>query len=294
MTSLQIEYFLKTAEQLSFSKAAQELYVSQPSVSRQIHQLEKELGYTLFDRSCKNSVSLTAAGMVFRDTFARAVGDLEQAQQAAAAVSRQAQLTLNVGVGSGWDLSAPLQQFRQHARRLYPHAEITFECSDFRDMRSRVHSGSLDAMICTKTSLISFDNLEVVHIADFESRAYVRRGLLCPEHEPLQLKHFGGQSLWMLDEKESPMAMEYARIVFQAAHVQVSPVYAPNRDTILQALLLGDGVAVFDQYMRFADDPRLTWLRLDDSIPICVAWRQDNRNPLLSCLADELRQYGWA
>ena len=43
MTSLQVQYFLKVAESMSFSKAAEELYVSQPSVSRQIQRLEEEL-----------------------------------------------------------------------------------------------------------------------------------------------------------------------------------------------------------------------------------------------------------
>ena len=44
MTFLQIQYFLKTAECMSFSQAARQLYVTQPSVSRQIKQLEQELG----------------------------------------------------------------------------------------------------------------------------------------------------------------------------------------------------------------------------------------------------------
>ena len=43
MTDLQIRYFLQVADSLSFSKAAQELFVSQPSVSRQIQRLEEEL-----------------------------------------------------------------------------------------------------------------------------------------------------------------------------------------------------------------------------------------------------------
>ena len=290
MTSLQIEYFLKTAELLSFSRAAQALYVSQPSVSRQIRQLEQELGYTLFDRSCKNAVTLTAAGMVFRDTFARAVDNLEQAQKAAGVVSGQARLSLRVGVGNGWDLSDALQHFRERALRLYPGSEIAFECAEFRDMRSRIRSGALDAMICTKTSLINFDRLEIVHIADFESHAYVRGGLLRPAGETLCLRDFDGQDLLMLDEEESPMAMEYARIIFQNAHVQVNPVYKPNRDTILQALLMGEGIAVFDRYMRFADDERLARMSMHDNIPICAAWRKENGNPLLACLAQSLRE----
>lgn len=50
MTELQIRYFFKVSEHLSFTQAAQELYVSQPSVSGQITELEAELGFKLFER----------------------------------------------------------------------------------------------------------------------------------------------------------------------------------------------------------------------------------------------------
>ena len=50
MNDLQIEYFLAAARNMSFSKAAQELFVSQPAISRQILALEQELGCPLVER----------------------------------------------------------------------------------------------------------------------------------------------------------------------------------------------------------------------------------------------------
>jgi LysR family transcriptional regulator, transcription activator of glutamate synthase operon len=60
----QVEYFLQIIDSGSFSAAADELYISQSSLSKQIMALEKDLGCTLFDRS-KRRVSLTAAGSAF-------------------------------------------------------------------------------------------------------------------------------------------------------------------------------------------------------------------------------------
>ena len=113
MTSLQITYFLKVAECMSFSKAAEELYVSQPSVSRQVRQLEEELGFQLFDRTLKHQISLTAAGMVFRDSFMRFAQGYQQARAAATEMSRQATLRLRVGITQNWDVTEALMRFQE-------------------------------------------------------------------------------------------------------------------------------------------------------------------------------------
>ena len=287
MNSLQIRYFLKVANCLSFSRAAAELYVSQPSVSRQVKLLEEELGYALFDRTEKKRVRLTSAGMIFRESFQTAVQGLEQAKAAAGEAAARSPLRLRLGVGAGWDISEKLVRFRSRVCREYPQAEMIFECSPFLTLREKLQRGELDAILCTKTSILDFDGLEVVQVANLESRAYVRRGVLRPEDEPLRIEDFNEKSLLMLHESESPMAMELVQIQFQAMQVKVNPVWLPNRDTILQAVLMGDGFTVFDQYMYFRDDPRLTFYRLEDVIPICVLWKKEKKHPLIQLLIEE-------
>jgi LysR family transcriptional regulator, transcription activator of glutamate synthase operon len=61
----QIQYFLAIAEKGSFSSAADDLNISQSSLSKQVKALEKELGVRLFDRS-KRQITLTEAGKMFR------------------------------------------------------------------------------------------------------------------------------------------------------------------------------------------------------------------------------------
>ena len=64
MTTKQIDYCIELAHTLNFSRAAENMFVSQPTFSYQIRLMEEEIGFTLFDRNGKGA-SLTPAGAQF-------------------------------------------------------------------------------------------------------------------------------------------------------------------------------------------------------------------------------------
>lgn len=288
MTSLQITYFLKAAECMSFSRAAEELYVSQPSVSRQIKQLETELGFQLFDRTLKHQITLTAAGMVFRDSFRRFAQGYQQARVAAAKVSQDATLRLRVGIGQDWDVTDALVKFQEQAELRYPRSEISYENCSSLQLRRKLEADQLDVVYCIRTTVQNFDQLEVLDITRGETRAYVRRGLLRQEDEALQLSDFNGHNLLMLPEEEAPMSLQIVQLQFQAAQVTVNPVRLPNRESVYQAVLMGRGFGVGDPQLWYYRDPRITYCTLRETIPSCVVWSKRNQNPLIRLFAETM------
>jgi len=80
-----LRYFVAVADQLSFTKAAQELRVAQPALSRQIRQLEEEMGVKLLERN-RRAVALTQGGAAFLSE-ARAV--LRQSENAVRMAQQQ-------------------------------------------------------------------------------------------------------------------------------------------------------------------------------------------------------------
>jgi len=78
-----LRYFVAVAEEENVSRAASKLHVSQPGISRQIHDLEDEIGFLLFERSGK-SVRLTVAGKIFfgeaRDILQRTADAVKKAR----------------------------------------------------------------------------------------------------------------------------------------------------------------------------------------------------------------------
>lgn len=88
-----IAHFLKLAETLNYRKTAEEIYIAQPALSRQIMQLEETLKVSLFNRT-KRSVELTEAGIYFRDEAKRIIEDFE----------RVCQRTLQIHKGEGGEI----------------------------------------------------------------------------------------------------------------------------------------------------------------------------------------------
>ena len=75
-----LEYFVAAAEELNFTHAADRLHVSQPPFSKQIHDLEGELGIDLFERQRKG-VTLTPAGKSFLVDARRILEDCDASIQ---------------------------------------------------------------------------------------------------------------------------------------------------------------------------------------------------------------------
>lgn len=93
----QLRYALKVAEKKSFSAAAKELYIAQPSLSQQILKLEQELGIPLFIRHSK-SVSLTDAGEQFIISAERIINNVDQLSDLMGKYSRLQSGTFRVGM----------------------------------------------------------------------------------------------------------------------------------------------------------------------------------------------------
>ena len=117
---------------MSFTKAAEELHVTQTAISHQIRRLEDELGVTLFLR-LKEGLALTEEGQAYLPGIRAAFHELRQATQALLASRQNTVLTINtlVSVASKW-LLPRLPSFQQANPDIDVRISASTELVDFR------------------------------------------------------------------------------------------------------------------------------------------------------------------
>src|SRR5436190_6004609 len=121
-----LRYFVAIGEEQHYGRASQRLSVAQPALSRQIQDLEKELGFNLFER-LPRGVKLNAAGKLFLDDARRVLQELSEAVVRAGRVASGRSGTLRIGFteNASWRGVVP-DSFRRFRER-QPDAELQLQ-----------------------------------------------------------------------------------------------------------------------------------------------------------------------
>lgn len=156
-----LRYFVAVAEDLSFTRAAERLFVSQPALSKQIKQLEKQLRVRLFDRD-RRAVALTAAGRALLAAACDVLCDWDEAQRAVSDAAAQEASVLTVGMSTsvGRGLIADLRE-RFAERR--PTWNVRFRQVNWDDPTAGLADGDVDvAFVWLPVSRQEKFNIQVV------------------------------------------------------------------------------------------------------------------------------------
>ena len=139
-----LRYFVGVAEEQHFGRAAERLRVAQPSLSRQIQDLESEMGFLLFDR-LPRGVRLSAAGKLFLSDARRILQDVDEAKRRAERIALGKAGTLRVGIATAvsWH-GLVVDSFREFRRR-QPDAELELHHLLSVHQVEGILSGRLDA-----------------------------------------------------------------------------------------------------------------------------------------------------
>ena len=118
-----LRYFIGVGEEQHFGRASERLRIAQPALSRQIQDLEQELGFLLFDR-LPRGVRLSAAGKLFLDDARRILQDVDEAKRRAERIALGKAGTLRVGIATAVSWHGLVVNAFREFRRRQPDAEL--------------------------------------------------------------------------------------------------------------------------------------------------------------------------
>ena len=178
MELIQMKYFLAVAREESISKAADFLYITQPSLTRQIQKMEKEVGQPLFVRGKK--MRLTEAGQLLRRRAEEILSLYEKTEREL--ICPQASLGGDVYIGGGETRAMQfLLNAAQKMRAQYPNIKLHIHSGDIADVCEHIDKGLLDfGLVIEPADLSRYESLRLPYHEVW--------GLLMPKDRPLAAK----------------------------------------------------------------------------------------------------------
>lgn len=138
----ELRYFLAVAREKNITKAADALYISQPSLSKQMQNLEKEIGSPLFVRGSR-SVALTETGMLLKKRAEELLELYEKTEAELAAPAETVCGEVRIGGGESYALQTVMQAAKA-VQDNYPHVTFRFFSGDADDVTEKLDRGLID------------------------------------------------------------------------------------------------------------------------------------------------------
>jgi DNA-binding transcriptional LysR family regulator len=283
----QLRYFVAVAEELSFTRAAQRLHISQPPLSQQIQALEQDLGARLFDRD-KRNVALTEPGRILleqaRQILAKAEETRAHVGDAASGFSGVLRLAYTISVTFHRALPQTLLRFRQNAPKVRMQLHEMYSEPQFTALRA----DQIDAGFVRDEPRHESDARALrLDVIDYEPLVLaVPCGHRLAGKDSAQLGDLANEVF--VSQPRELAATLYDRLVQLGAKAGFHPrigQQAQQINGLLALVAAGIGLALVPASMRAVQLGGVSYVSLEDPeayLLLAVASRKDNPSPVLA------------
>lgn len=270
-----LRYFVTVAELSNFTRAATRLRVAQPALSRQIRDLEDELGAPLLERNSRG-VRLTEAGKVFLPEAKAVLQRAADSAQAVRAVARGERGEIHVGYAP--TPTAELLPCTLHAfQNLAPGVRVTLHDLSTEEMLRGLHDGKLDLCLMVRPAAKALRGLKFELLREYPMCVAVPRTHRFAKLKQVTLKQLAGEPL-----------LAYTRGDYPEYHAMLDELFLPHgqkyrvveeqdsASALLASVEIGRGLAVVPSCMAMLAGGRVKLRPLHPAppdLPVGTAWR---------------------
>jgi DNA-binding transcriptional LysR family regulator len=286
--------FITLAECLNYSKAAQQLYITQPVLSRHIHDLENNVGAQLLVRNT-HSVELTPIGRLFVN---EATDIIERYESALKKVNDAAHGTigyLKIGFLSA-AVEPFLRDFVLKFRQEQPAIQLDFEAMSLDELQRALDSNQVDVAFASHMATDSSTALNVRRIWNDELILAVSNENPLSKWEQIHIEDLSDMPLIFLSKEENPMTFRFHEEMFanHGANLLVSR-FAPNLETALFFTSLNQGSFIMPLHLSHMITKNVTAIPIADEdsfLQLNLVWKKKNMNPVTEIFVDSFEKFG--
>lgn len=284
-----LEYYVAVADELHFGRAALRLHVSQPALTQQIRQLEKEVGGSLLDRTTRR-VELTQAGVLFLHHAQRALDEIALGIRAVGQAAAGETGHLSVGFAGSTTYELMPRLMHEYRRR---QPDVTIEIHNEMLTGTQVEAlrtGTIDVGFLRPP--VSDPELSLINIS---AEPLV---LAISEAHPLA----ASDSISLPDLAAEPFvsypsgASVYVTVMTACANAGFRPAVvqeAAETHTLISLVSAGLGVCLLPASVQNLRATGVAYRQLTGDVPrveLCAAWRREDRSPVVASFLEVTRE----
>lgn len=283
MTQSQINYFLTVASERSITRAANRLMVSQPAISKSVAQLERELGFPLFDRR-DNSITLTYAGSQLCEFFTRTRDEYRQLLRSIQLHTDRTTAQIRIGCPTSWNPVMFYDRIQRHIAEHYPTIELSITGLLLPDQIAMLKNKQLDLFLSLDLFNLEQLGFKAQKIAESTCRLVYSKA------------HF--KSIRSVDDfvhtdflmYDSNVQSRFEAIIRAACRDRFTPRFrnCGNLNNAVFEAARGSGVMLLMDWDFITHSELFGFLPLDATLAVLAVYLEDNVNPYTQPIANGL------
>lgn len=307
MTVIQLECFMEVYKQRNFSKAAANLYLSQPTLSRHIQALEEELRATLFIRA-NNTIRLTAIGQALYPTLERLYREFRGASAEMQEIVDRHTGLFRIGVAASLQLQDEHRRAIRQIRAQHENAKIQICHLNMNKINSALMSGTVDVLFALDSFIPPSDKVHT-HPLHLDRMClavpadHPNANLTVIDHNKMK-SYFPDLDLCLLDAGNfDPEVQQELTSSMENYDVNQTIVKVPHSDYDMEDILLmvnsGLGITCINESSILQNSECVRMIPLVDTTPegvqyrhvtVGVYWIDKNYSPILKSFIKALKQ----
>ncbi|MDR1820879.1 MAG: LysR family transcriptional regulator [Oscillospiraceae bacterium] len=281
ITFEQIYVFLTVAEVQSFTKAADQLFTSQPALSRTLARFEESVGVRVFERSNKGVV-LTREGEYLRQRLEPLYTNLDAAikvvRSGAAFGDMHLRLALPVSYNAVEDYKAMNDTIRRFQSE-HPEIYVAEILCDFQEMRQQLELGTSDIIVAQSFVVDDLPNICSRKVAQYNMYLAISADHPLAKLDEIEPHMLNGETAFFVPQTNTQQDKERAKQVYaRIGFVPKSVEFVLNYQTLLHNISACRGVSICGKF-NVAGSERIKYYPIDPSVHtsrIVVCWKEGN------------------